>query len=167
MGAMTNTCETCQTVNTQDVEYCEGCGAHLWAAAASILPTAPVLKNAQLTIKSQGQLTKTIFTLGGTSLTLGRFDPISGPVDLDLTGVPGSETISRLHAEVYYSDGAWHVKDLGSTNGVFIKAKSDASFGPRLLAPAHLVDGDEIALGNARLVLTLIPEEAAPCPPSD
>jgi len=166
VGAMTSTCETCQTVNAQDVEFCEGCGTRLRAVIPSILPTAPVLNRAQLRVKSQGQLTNTVFTLGAAQLTLGRFDPVSGPVDLDLTGLPGSETVSRLHAEIYYSDGAWHVKDLGSTNGVFIKAKSTPSFGPRLLAPARLVDGDEVALGNARLVLTLIPEEAAPCPPS-
>ncbi|WP_218081433.1 FHA domain-containing protein [Anthocerotibacter panamensis] len=114
---------------------------------------APSFVTARLRIKSQGALTSTEFQLGGERLTLGRFDEVSGPVDIDLTGLPGCETVSRLHAELFWNRGAWHIKDLGSTNGVFVKRQAEGSFGPRLLAPIRLGAGDEVALGNTRLVL--------------
>ncbi len=44
------------------------------------------------------------------------------------------------------------VRDLGSTNGVFVKGTSDASFGPRITAPKALASGDEVTFGNARFV---------------
>ena len=44
------------------------------------------------------------------------------------------------------------VRDLGSTNGVFVKSGDAGSFGPRITAPRALSDGDEIAFGNVRFV---------------
>jgi hypothetical protein len=166
-------CEACGTYNPVDVDFCEGCGAELTVEPV-LPPTFPTLvapvehdtkaipAPARLAIKSQGELTGTEFTLGGNPLTLGRFDAISGPVDIDLTGLPGSETVSRLHAEVFFTQGAWYIKDVGSTNGVFIKRKLEGSFGPRLLAPARLEAGDELALGNMRMVLVHLTTEGRP-----
>jgi pSer/pThr/pTyr-binding forkhead associated (FHA) protein len=91
------------------------------------------------------------FNLEGSSL-IGRFDSDTGPVDIDLEGFPGDDTISRNHAEIYDEGGQWKVKDLGSTNGVFIKAAGDTRFGTRITAPSPLNDGDEIAFGKIRLL---------------
>jgi pSer/pThr/pTyr-binding forkhead associated (FHA) protein len=90
--------------------------------------------------------------LFGQRLVVGRFDPETGPVDIDLSESAESGHISRQHGELYReADGSWMVRDLGSTNGVFVKS-GDASFGPRITAPRALKDGDELAFGNARFI---------------
>ena len=104
-------------------------------------------------VKRYGALTGEEIPLLGERLVVGRFDPETGPVDIDLSGTPGAEHISRQHGELYReATGQWHVRDLGSTNGVFVKGGSDPSFGPRVTAPRALSDGDEVAFGNARFV---------------
>ena len=89
----------------------------------------------------------------GQRLVVGRFDPETGPVDVDLSESAESGHISRQHGELYREgDGSWMVRDLGSTNGVFVKGGDTASFGPRITAPRALKDGDELAFGNARFI---------------
>lgn len=90
--------------------------------------------------------------LFGQRLVVGRFDPETGPVDIDLSEAAESSHISRQHGELYREGDVWMVRDLGSTNGVFVKSGTDASFGPRVTAPRSLNDGDEVAFGNARFV---------------
>ena len=91
--------------------------------------------------------------LFGQRLMVGRFDPETGPVDIDLSEAAESGHISRQHGELYREgEGDWMVRDLGSTNGVFVKSGKDASFGPRITAPRPLQDGDEVAFGNARFI---------------
>ena len=53
------------------------------------------------------------------------------------------------------ANGTWQVRDLGSSNGVFVKSSSASSFGPRISEPRALANGDEIAFGNARYVFQL------------
>ena len=91
--------------------------------------------------------------LVGQRLVVGRFDPETGPVDVDLSESAESGHISRQHGELYREgNGSWMVRDLGSTNGVFVKGEGEASFGPRITAPRPLQDGDEVAFGNARFI---------------
>jgi pSer/pThr/pTyr-binding forkhead associated (FHA) protein len=91
--------------------------------------------------------------LFGQHLVVGRFDPETGPVDIDLSETAESGHISRHHGELFReTDGSWMVRDLGSTNGVFVKSGDTASFGPRITAPRPLKDGDELAFGNARFI---------------
>jgi pSer/pThr/pTyr-binding forkhead associated (FHA) protein len=91
--------------------------------------------------------------LVGRRLVVGRFDPETGPVDVDLSESAEAGHISRQHGELYREgDGPWMVRDLGSTNGVFVKSGDVASFGPRITAPRALNDGDEVAFGNARFI---------------
>lgn len=108
--------------------------------------------SSHLMIKRYGALTGEAFPLQGSSLIVGRFDPSTGPVDIDVTGMPGAEHISRRHAEVYAEGSNWMVKDLGSTNGVFIKRSGNDHYEPRLQEPAMLHDGDEVAFGNVVFV---------------
>jgi hypothetical protein len=89
--------------------------------------------------------------LFGERLTVGRFDPETGPVDVDLSELDTGGHISRQHGELYREGDGWMVRDLGSTNGIFVKG-SGASFGPRITAPRALSDGDEVAFGNVRFV---------------
>lgn len=92
------------------------------------------------------------FPLESNSAILGIFDPDTGPVDIDLEEFPGSETISRNHAEIYQEDGEWKIKDLGSTNGVFIKPVSQTRFGARITTPEIINSGDEIAIAKVRFL---------------
>lgn len=118
------------------------------SGASVSMPTA----GAHLVHKNLGALTTTTIPLAGVKLAVGRFDPSSGPVEIDLSGFAGHENISRRHAEIYQDQGVWHVRDLGSTNGVFVKPAGADRFEPRLQAPAVLNDGDEIAFGNVTFV---------------
>lgn len=91
------------------------------------------------------------FTLDGNAI-VGVFDPDMGPVDIDLEAFMGGETVSRNHAEIYQNNGTWWIKDLGSTNGIFIKPVGQTRFGARITTPQTLNPGDEIAFGKVRLV---------------
>ncbi|CAA9262884.1 MAG: FraH-related protein [uncultured Chloroflexi bacterium] len=105
----------------------------------------------RLLIKKYGALTGDEIPLMGERLVVGRFDPETGPVDIDLSAAAEAEHISRHHAELYREAGQWLVRDLGSTNGVFVRT-GEGTFGPRITAPRPLADGDEVAFGNARLI---------------
>jgi len=112
--------------------------------------------NPRLLAVRHGAPTGEEYPLLGQRLVVGRFDPETGPVDVDLSEAPESVQISRHHAEVYReADGRWHVKDLGSTNGVFVRTPDSATFGPRLTEPRALNAGDEVAFGNARFIFQL------------
>jgi hypothetical protein len=58
--------------------------------------------------------------------------------------VLADSNISRHHSELRRVDGAWHIEDLGSTNGTVVNGKH--------VAAAVLRDGDVITLGASRLV---------------
>jgi len=116
-------------------------------------PAVPTITNPRLAVKRYGVVTAEEIPLLGERLVVGRFDPESGPVDIDLSSAPEAGQLSRHHAELYReADGQWHVKDLGSTNGVFVKRPESSTFGPRLTTPVALNPGDEVAFGNARFV---------------
>ena len=87
-----------------------------------------------------------------TNALIGIFDPDMGPVDIDLEDFAGNETVSRHHAEIYQDGGTWKVKDLGSTNGVFIKPTGQTRFSARITTPESLNPGDELAIAKIRFV---------------
>ena len=179
---MAVTCPTCgYDKNPLDTEFCEACGSELLAintASPTIVQTsAPSTQNdanelieiqpltptpnvpktstlasiARLVSKQAGSPVSE-FSLDSNNVTVGRFDPDTGPVDVDLEGFRGEETVSRGHAEIYYETQQWKVKDTGSTNGVFIKRLSQSHFGARITIPETLNPGDEIAFGKIRFL---------------
>ena len=87
------------------------------------------------------------FSITGSAL-IGIFDPDQGPVDIDLESFSGGETISRQHAEIYAEGGVWKIKDLSSTNGVFIKPTGQTRFNARIITPTPLNPGDEVAIAK-------------------
>lgn len=124
----------------------------LGTSVAEVPSAAPIpTGEAKLGIKKFGAPTGEFIPLQGERLVVGRFDASSGPVDIDLSALGGQEHISRRHAELYREQGRWAVRDLGSTNGVYIKRKGETGFSPRLQEPASLADGDELAFGNLML----------------
>jgi len=107
------------------------------------------MTSARLVVKRGGVETTDIFVFGD-SATIGRFDPTVGPIDVDLGNLPEGVYVSRKHAKITCEDGVWKITDLGSSNGTFL-LRDDFE----RVDEAELADGDEIALGNARLVFHL------------
>lgn len=79
--------------------------------------------------------------------TIGRFDPAVGPVEVDLGSVPDASYVSRRHAEVWCEEGVWKIRDLGSSNGLFVMGDDWER-----VEEAELTDGTQLALGNAKFV---------------
>ena len=121
---------------------------------APVEPATTDIPPASLTLISFGQSTDTVIPLTTSPLMVGKFDPALGPIDIDLSSLPGNEYLSRRHSELFFDDG-WTVRDLGSTNGVFVRRSQDSNFQPRLQEPMKLEDGDEISFGNLRFVFRL------------
>ncbi|HTY56871.1 MAG TPA: FHA domain-containing protein [Candidatus Binataceae bacterium] len=71
----------------------------------------------------------------GATMRLGR------ALDNDL--VLEDASVSRHHASISASNGAFHLKDLGSQNGTYVRGER--------ITEAMLADGDAIRLGDAQL----------------
>ena len=113
-------------------------------------PAAPgnPAPRASLTLKRGGTLTDEKFVIGAMA-SIGRFDPESGPVDVDMASLPEASYVSRHHAEIRGDENGWRIKDLGSRNGTFVRAANGGAFA-RVQGEHKLHDGDEVSLGNAR-----------------
>ena len=59
--------------------------------------------------------------------------------------VLADDSVSRRHAELLVSDGRWHVRDLGSTNGTWLNG--------RQVGDAEVRPGDVLHLGACELLL--------------
>jgi pSer/pThr/pTyr-binding forkhead associated (FHA) protein len=104
---------------------------------------------ATLTVKRGGVETDETFTFVAPAV-VGRFDPAVGPVDVDLGPLPEASYVSRKHARITCDGGVWKINDMGSSNGTFLLREDFER-----VEEAELSDGDEVALGNARLVFRL------------
>lgn len=107
----------------------------------------------KLIVKRSGALTDVEFPVNPPTI-IGRFDPAVGPIDIDLGSLPEGAYVSRKHAKIELEDGVWKLKDLGSSNGTYV-LRDDFE----RIEETELMDGQEIALGNARFVFQLHPAE--------
>lgn len=72
------------------------------------------------------------------------------PPDVDVSGFPNSEIVSRVHADIRVESDAYYIEDVGSANGTYINNL------PLSLGNRHrLRAGDRIALGKGDLVTFL------------
>jgi hypothetical protein len=92
-------------------------------------------------------------SLTGVRLLIGRYDESTGPVDVDLTDLPGGDTVSRSHAILDYVDGQWYLSDAGSANGLFVRRAGEDRFSGQIVERTALNDGDEIGCGRAILLV--------------
>ena len=95
------------------------------------------------------------FIIGSNNAIIGKFNPEIGPVEIDLDGFYGDNTVSLTHAEIYFKNNQWQIKDMGSTNGIYIKHIGKTRFGYRINKPEILNSGDEIAIGKIRLLFII------------
>ncbi len=80
------------------------------------------------------------YTFSQPELFIGR-DP---QADLHIP----DDTLSGIHARVFYKNNQWMIEDLQSTNGTSINEE-------RLSTPSVLIDGDEVTCGRIRLRVVL------------
>ncbi|NWF61169.1 MAG: FHA domain-containing protein [Fischerella sp.] len=72
------------------------------------------------------------------------------PPDVDVSGFPNSEIVSRIHADIRVEGDAYYIEDVGSSNGTYINNL------PLLPGNRHrLRPGDRISLGKGDLVTFL------------
>ena len=119
-------------------------------APTAATPGDSASDSAHITLRRGGALTSEKFRFSSGAV-VGRFDPDSGPVDVDLAPLPEASYVSRHHAEFRRDggNGQWFVRDVGSSNGTFWRAGGAGAFS-RLSGEQELSAGDEISLGNAR-----------------
>jgi pSer/pThr/pTyr-binding forkhead associated (FHA) protein len=93
---------------------------------------------------SQGQLGELVPVGGGDAIplneevmTIGRRQSCS--IQLDFANISGT------HAELAFRNGVWHLKDMGSTNGVKVNGERTLR---RPLRP-----GDEVAIANHKYTI--------------
>lgn len=122
-------------------------------------PVAEAPAQAELVLLRGGTEAGPRYALGAKN-TIGRFDPSVGPIDVDLGDLPEGSYVSRKHALIAFEDGAWVIRDLGSSNGVFVLREDFEK-----VEEATLENGMEVALGNAQFVFRLqTPQEPEPEP---
>ena len=159
-------CPACGDNVTEQDTYCPNCGQELKKEEPPAPPVEPNSvsppvepssepippgETARITLKLSGELTDTTFLIRGR-MVIGRFDPDSSPVDVDLNNLPpeAADYISRKHAGIWQDgSGQWLVKDLGSKNHTFFRAPGQSKW-KRVTAPQAIDSGDEIAFGNVQ-----------------
>lgn len=65
------------------------------------------------------------------------------PPDIDVSGFPDSEVVSRVHADIRIEAGIYYIEDVGSSNGTYINNMALPMGNRHRLRP-----GDRIALGK-------------------
>jgi pSer/pThr/pTyr-binding forkhead associated (FHA) protein len=72
------------------------------------------------------------------------------PPDIDVSGFPNSEIVSRVHADIRVEGDTYYIEDVGSSNGTYIN-HTPLSRGNR----HRLRPGDRISLGKGDQVTFL------------
>ncbi|NEN92513.1 MAG: FHA domain-containing protein [Okeania sp. SIO3H1] len=69
------------------------------------------------------------------------------PPDIDVSGFPDSEVVSRSHADIRIEGDSYYIEDIGSSNGTYVNNTSLTRGNRHKLRP-----GDRISLGKGDLV---------------
>lgn len=116
---------------------------------AASAPAAPVSAVPATQIQAAGTALKHVQTETSVALPselsvirIGKPNEHTQP-DIDVSGFPDSEIVSRIHANILLEGNAYYLEDMGSSNGTYING---------LPLPAgnrhRLNDGDRIAFGK-------------------
>jgi pSer/pThr/pTyr-binding forkhead associated (FHA) protein len=84
-----------------------------------------------------------------SSLDVVHFGKPNGqiPPDIDVSGFPDSEVVSRVHADIRIEGDTYYLEDMGSSNGTYVNHAPLQKGNRHRLRP-----GDRIALGKGDLV---------------
>lgn len=140
-------CPECRELNSSQANFCSACGARLThedarttgslAKIDAAAGTDGLPRGAEAFLMLQGgQEAGSWFRIDRPVTTIGRH-PES---DIFLNDV----TVSRRHAEILYTDGEFHLKDVGSLNGTYVDRER--------VDDATLAPGTEIQIGKFRFL---------------
>lgn len=149
-------CNRCAHRNPPQAAFCSVCGAVLDNATDRTI----TLTRVDALQDSPGHADDVIFRtsevpIGGAVLVSRTGEQYGDrfPLGIGTTNIgrhPNSDivlddiTVSRRHAQVVYSDGAYVVRDVGSLNGTYVNQQRTDE--------ARLYHGDEVQIGKFRLV---------------
>jgi FHA domain len=109
-----------------------------------------------LTVLHHGTPTGLEFSVLADAI-VGRFHPTSGPVEVDLGDVQGGDRVSRRHALLYVENLIWCVRDLQSTNGLFVRQNDGSTI--RVFRSTTLEHGMQVSFGPVTLGVSIITED--------
>jgi ribosomal protein L40E len=107
--------------------------------ATQIQPTAYRLLHLQTNTNIEIPLHLTVIHIGKPNE--------QSPPDIDVSGFPSAEVVSRVHANLRIEGQDYYIEDVGSANGTYINHNVLAKGNRHLLRP-----GDRIGLGKGDLV---------------
>lgn len=157
-------CPSCSTLVQADATFCGQCGASLAALRSrpeldddlaeygsfSLISPAPAAPLSPAQVQSQQASLQHIGTGVTIDLPLNLGIIRIGkpndrvPPDIDVSGFPHAEVVSRVHANILLQARAYYIEDAGSANGTYVNNL------PVALGSRHqLQGGDRIALGKA------------------
>ncbi|MHB8876298.1 MAG: adenylate/guanylate cyclase domain-containing protein [Myxococcaceae bacterium] len=146
---MTNACPKCRTpIPVPSPPKCSSCGEPLNGAAGAVLPIPLVQAVAPGAARPSGGGVRGPRLVG--RLADGKSGEFSLAVKTTLGRHPANtlrlvdREVSKEHASIERIGTTFLLRDLGSSNGTFVNG--------RRVRELRLRDGDEIALGNSRLV---------------
>ena len=147
-------CLRCGANNADDHRFCKECGSPLTPANGEVdddtiiiqllegrnaTPAGEHIARVWL-LDLTGEHVERVYELSDEQVIIGRRDDCA----ISLTG----NTISRRHAQIRHTDGAYYLTDLGSTNGTMLN-------GEILVGEEQLRDRDEIGVGIFKLIFRL------------
>ncbi len=139
-------CKECQMENIDGALFCEECGAKLDAVEPMDEAVFGGEGDGQLILTSKSG--ESFDVSSKDEVVIGREDPVSEVFpDVDLTTLGGMDSgVSRKHAVIHRSNGAYTIEDLGSTNGTYVNKKR---IQPN--QPQSIKSGDELRFGKLAL----------------
>ena len=147
-------CPGCGAYRSGDDRYCEGCGHDFLAPTRTTTPLWEAVVDADRSqfdrfavggLPFPSDYAIRSFALEGPEVRIGRSGAGEPRPEIDLAGPQEDPGVSRLHAVlIQQQDGAYAVRDLGSTNGTKVNDETD-SVGTETAVP--LADGDQIRVG--------------------
>jgi pSer/pThr/pTyr-binding forkhead associated (FHA) protein/ribosomal protein L40E len=117
----------------------------------SAIATPPVMGATQLQVQSASLLhlqtqTQLDFPQGLAVIHIGKPNE-QIPPDIDVSGFPNSDIVSRIHADIRLEGDTYYIEDVGSANGTYI------NHGTLIKGNRHrLRAGDRISLGKGDLM---------------
>jgi predicted component of type VI protein secretion system len=152
-----------QPIAAQPIQLIEGEAAPLPVPEEAIVPAgsaAPAMSSNPASSKTQLQTqivrllhvqTNTTVELPGNLAVIHIGKPNDRvPPDVDVSGFPHSEIVSRIHADIRVEGDIYYIEDVGSSNGTYINNAPLPSGNRHRLRP-----GDRIALGKGDKVTFL------------
>ena len=119
--------------------------------SANAIATPPVMGATQLQVQSASLLhlqtqTQLDFPQGLAVIHIGKPNE-QIPPDIDVSGFPNSDIVSRIHADIRLEGDTYYIEDVGSANGTYI------NHGTLIKGNRHrLRAGDRISLGKGDLM---------------